>query len=79
MQLAPKDFAMETPLDGNKTIQNQTISLLRKYGAKTVEELKTKVNDPADSLTDNIVGKLFTLFLSERIRPQMRFNANGVC
>ena len=76
----PKGFpAMETPLDvATRQSQNQTISLLRKYGAKTVEELKTKVNDPAHSLTDNIVGKLITLFLSERIRPQMRFNANGV-
>lgn len=76
----PKGFpAMETPLDvATRQSQNQTISLLRKYGAKTVEELKTKVNASADSLTDNIVGKLITLFLSERIRPQMRFNANGV-
>ena len=76
----PKGFpAMETPLDvATRQSQNQTIGLLRKYGAKTVEELKTRVNASADSLTDNIVGKLITLFLSERIRPQMRFNANGV-
>ena len=76
----PKGFpAIETPLDvATRQSQNQTIGLLRKYGAKTVEELKTKVNASADSLTDNIVGKLITLFLSERIRPQMRFNANGV-
>ena len=76
----PKGFpAMETPLDvATRQSQNQTISLLRKYGAKTVEELKTKVNAPADSLSDNIVGKLITLFLSERIRPQMRFKSNGV-
>ena len=59
----PKGFpAMETPLDvATRQSHNQTISLLRKYGAKTVEELKTKVNAPADSLSDNIVGKLITL------------------
>ena len=76
----PKGFpAMETPLDvAKRQSHNQTISVLRKYGAKTVEELKNKVNAPADSLSDNIVGKLITLSLSQRIRPQMRFKANGV-
>ena len=76
----PKGFpAMETPLDvATRQSQNQTIDLLRKYGAKTVEELKTKVNAPADSLAGSIVGKVITLALSERIRPQMRFNASGV-
>ena len=76
----PKGFpAMETPLDvATRQSQNQTISLLRKYGAKTVEELKTKVNAPADSLAGSIVGKVITLALSDRIRPQMRFNASGI-
>ena len=70
---------METPLDvATRQSQNQTIDLLRKYGAKTVEELKTKVIAPADSLAGSIVGKVITLALSERIRPKMSFNANGV-
>ena len=70
---------METPLDvATRQSQNQTIDLLRKYGAKTVEELKTKVNAPADSLAGSIVGKVITLALSDRIRPQMRFNASGI-
>ena len=30
------------------------------------------------SLANNIVGKVITVVVSERIRPQMRFNADGV-
>ena len=76
----PKGFpAMETPLDvATRQSQNQTIDLLRKYGAKKVEELKAKVNTPTDSLADSIVGKVITVVVSERVQPQMLFNANGV-
>ena len=76
----PKGFpAMETPLDvATRQAQINTIDLLRKHGAKTIKELKAKVNAPTASLADSIVGKVITVVVSERIRPQMRFNANGV-
>ena len=76
----PKGFpAMETPLDvATRQAQINIIDLLRKHGAKTIKELKAKVNAPTDSLADSIVGKVITVVVSERIRPQMRFNANGV-
>ena len=76
----PKGFpAMETPLDvATRQAQINTIDLLRKHRAKTIKELKAKVNAPTDSLADSIVGKVITVVVSERIRTQMSFNANGV-
>ena len=55
-------------------------------GAKSTEEItapeskseEAKVNAPTDSLADTIVGKVITMGVSERMRLQMRFNANGV-
>ena len=39
---------------------------------------EAKVNTSTDSLADSIVGKMITVVVSERMRPRMRFNANGV-
>ena len=58
------------PVDGGKSKEEIT--------ASEPKSEEAKVNAPTDSLADTIVGKVITMGVSERMRLQMRFNANGV-